>query len=195
MQEDSRSVSTSVQQLKRGSVSADERGCLGRKRTGVSRHLTREKLRVNGEVLFNKDAPVDAWANHFISLSKSMLPSEEGLQQLKKKIDDLATGFLSNEEYILDVPFTLEEVACAVNKLKSGKASGPDGISAEHLKLDGKPLHLWLMDIVNSTIDMEEVPSSFKLGSICPVYKGGGKDPLLPTGITITPMFSKVLEN
>ena len=61
-----------------------------------------------------------------------------------------------------------------------------------------KPLHLWLMDIVNSTIDMEDVPSSFKLGSICSVYKGDGKDPLLPTnyrGITITSMFSKVLEN
>ena len=66
-----------------------------------------------------------------------MLPSEEGLQQLKKKMDDLATGSLSNEEYILDVPFTLEEVAYAVNKLKTGKASGPDSISAEHLKLDG----------------------------------------------------------
>ena len=37
-------------------------------------------------------------------------------------MDDLATASLSNEEYILDVPFTLEEVAYAVNKLKSCKA-------------------------------------------------------------------------
>ena len=153
------------------------------------------KLRINGQVLSNKDALVDAWANHFSSLSNSMLPSEEGLN---KKMDDLATASLSNEEYILDVPFTLEEVAYAVNKLNSGKACGPDGISAEHLKLGGKPLHLWLLGIVNSIIDMEEIPLSFKLGSICPVYKGVGKDPLLPTnyrGITMTSMFSKVLEN
>ena len=100
-----------------------------------------------------------------------MLPSEEGLQQLNKRMDDLATESLSNEEYIPDVPFTLEEVAYAVKKLKSGKACGPDGISAEHLKLGGKPL---LQGIVNSIIDMEEISSSFKPGSICPAYKGGG---------------------
>jgi len=38
---------------------------------------------------------------------------------------------------------------------------------------------LWLLGIVNSIIDLEEIPPLFKLGSTCPVYKGGGKDPLL----------------
>ena len=44
---------------------------------------------------------------------------------------------------------------------------------------------------------MEEIPPSFKLGSICPVYKGGGKDPLITAnsrGITMNSMFSKVLQ-
>ena len=44
---------------------------------------------------------------------------------------------------------------------------------------------------------MEEIPSSFKLGSICPVYMGGGKDPLLANndrGINMNSIFSKVLE-
>ena len=40
-----------------------------------------------------------------------------------------------------------------------GKACGPDGISAEYLKLGGKPLHLWLLGIFNSIIDMEEIVS------------------------------------
>ena len=92
------------------------------------------KLRINGEILSARDDLVGAWANHFSNLSKSLLPFEEGLQQLDKKMDNLATASLSNEEYILDVPFTLDEGVRAVKKLKSGRACGPDGISAEHLK-------------------------------------------------------------
>jgi hypothetical protein len=38
-----------------------------------------------------------------------------------------------NEEYLLDVPFTAEEVHAAVRKLKGRKAAGPAGIMAEHL--------------------------------------------------------------
>ena len=44
---------------------------------------------------------------------------------------------------------------------------------------------------------MEEIPRSFKLGSICPFYKGGGKDPPLTTnycGIIMHSMFFKILE-
>ena len=155
------------------------------------------KLRVNGEVISNRDDLVGSWANHFSSLFKSRLSSEDGLQQLDKKMDDLATASFSNEEYILDVPFTLDEVVCAVKKLEPGKACGPEGISAEHLKWGGDSLYLWLLGIVNAILEMEEIPSSFKLGSICPVYKGGGKDPLLANnyrGITMNSIFSKVLE-
>ncbi len=43
---------------------------------------------------------------------------------------------------------------------------------------NGVVLYLWLLGIVNSIVEMKEIPpSTFKLGSICPVYKGGGKDP------------------
>ena len=39
-----------------------------------------------------------------------------------------------NAEMLLDVRFCAEEVAAAVKKLKLGKAAGPDGLLAEHLK-------------------------------------------------------------
>ena len=54
----------------------------------------------------------------------------------------ISVQLLSNNEYILDVPFTLEEVECAIKKLKSGKSGGPDVPSAEHLKWGGDSLHL-----------------------------------------------------
>ena len=56
---------------------------------------------------------------------------------------------------------------------------------------------MWLLGIVNSIVDLEEIPPLFKLGSICPIFKGGGKAPLLINnyrGITVNSVLSKVLE-
>ena len=38
-----------------------------------------------------------------------------------------------NEDYILDVAFTAEEVEHTLARMKKKKASGPDGLMAEHL--------------------------------------------------------------
>ena len=92
------------------------------------------KLCVNGTVISAKNDLLNAWADHFSTLSKTHLQVEEGLQNLDEKMNDLASTSLSNEEYILDVPFTLDEVINAVMKLKLGKSGGPDGIVAEHLR-------------------------------------------------------------
>ena len=55
----------------------------------------------------------------------------------KETIDSLASESLKNEEFLLDVPFTAEEVGNAVNRLKRRKAPGPDHrpdkLLAEHL--------------------------------------------------------------
>ena len=45
---------------------------------------------------------------------------------------------LHNDDMLLDVPFSAEEVAAAVSKLKCRKAAGPDGLMAEHLKAGGE---------------------------------------------------------
>ena len=62
------------------------------------------KLRVNGEIISNTEDLVGVWANHFSSLAKSQLPSEEALQQLNEKVNNLATKSLLHDECILDVP-------------------------------------------------------------------------------------------
>lgn len=69
---------------------------------------------------------LNAWADHFSTLSKTRLQAEEGLQNLDEKMNDLASASLSNEEYILDVPFTLDEVISAVMKLNLEKSGDPD---------------------------------------------------------------------
>ena len=56
---------------------------------------------------------------------------------------------------------------------KFGKASGPDGLFAEHLKWGGETLHLWLLNVFNF-IDLEEVPACFKLPFVWSI-KGVGE--------------------
>ena len=47
---------------------------------------------------------------------------------------------LDNEDYLFDVPFVTEEVDSVLKKLKLGKATGHDGIKAEHLMYGGPTL-------------------------------------------------------
>ena len=58
----------------------------------------------------------------------------------------------------------------------------------------GQFLLIWLLKILNSIVD-EIIPDSFKCGSITPVYKGGGKDPLDKNSFRdIVPVLAKILE-
>ena len=82
-------------------------------------------------------------------------------------MDKLASRSVSNEEFVLGVPFSVEEVATAVRKLKGRKAAGPDGLTAEHFKESGDVMVIWLVNILNAVVDMEVVPSTLKsLGTI-----------------------------
>jgi len=65
------------------------------------------------------------------------------------------------------------------------------------LRWGGETLHLWLLRVLNSIVEMEEIPPLFKAGLLCLVYKGGEKDPFLTNnyrGITMNSILSKVLE-
>ena len=56
---------------------------------------------------------------------------------------------------------------------------------------------MWDCTILNAIIRLEVILDALKVGSIVPIYKGGGKDPLdvhSYRGITLTSVVSKVLE-
>ena len=88
----------------------------------------------------------------------------------------LALELMGNENMLLDVPFSAEEVSAAVSKLK---ATGPDGLMAEHFKAGGEVVVIWLLNVLNTLVELEVIPDVLKRGVVVPVYKGSGKDPLL----------------
>ena len=104
----------------------------------------------------------------------------------------------NNDDSILDVPFDAEEIDAILSELKFGKSAGHDSLQAEHLKYGGPTLRKWIHQICNYIVDVEHIPDSLKIGTVIPVYKGGGKDPLDANscrGITVSSVFAKVLES
>ena len=92
-----------------------------------------------------------------------------------------------------------EEVNAAINRLKRSSSAGLDSLSLspQHLLYVGPLLKSWLCNAFNTIVNFEEIPFQFKVDIIVPIYKGKGKDPLLPgsyRGITLTLVIAKTFE-
>ena len=85
---------------------------------------------------------LEAWSNHFESLAKSRILECEELQELQEQVNVRVCQSLENEEYILDVPFSFEEVENAVRRLKKKTAQGPNNLMGEHLFAGGRSVIL-----------------------------------------------------
>ena len=80
------------------------------------------KLRVRGKILSDPKELLAAWSSHFRMPSESCRDAP-GMPELKDNIEVMAVRLHANEEAILDSPFTVEEVAGAMKKLKMKKAA------------------------------------------------------------------------
>ncbi len=156
-----------------------------------------QKLLVDGSPVTNQSDLLHAWCNHFTSLSQTHVDLYPSVLEVESKLPHFEALSQMNEDRILDVDVTLEEVEAAVRALKSGKSGGADRLVPEHLKFGGPALLSWLLRIFTAVIELELIPSCFKLGVISPVYKGKGRDPCNPNsyrGITLTSVLSKCFE-
>ena len=69
-----------------------------------------------------------------------------------------------------------EEVRNIIKQLKSKKSSGPDGISAEMIKLAGPSIIQPLTYIINRSIEESTFPDEWKRAIVHPIFKNKGSD-------------------
>ena len=94
---------------------------------------------------------------------------------------------------ILDSEITEEEIRKAINKLKNGKASGPDCILAEMLKLGEKEIIQFLKKYFNMLLSKGLFPIEWTKAIITPIHKKGDFDkPDNYRGISLLSILSKV---
>jgi hypothetical protein len=88
------------------------------------------------------------------------------------------------------------ELSKCIKSLKSNKAAGWDGITAEHIKYGGEYLVstlCQLFDVINET---ETIPMLLKKGVIIPIPKGEQDETIMSNnrGITLLPVIGKLYE-
>ena len=118
-----------------------------------------------GEPLKTKEGRLERWTEHFNHLLNPTTTSGNSVLSIVE----------ASETLEIDLgPIRFDEVLNAVRKLKNGKASGPDDISAEMLK-SHIGIAEWLWDIVNKCWTEENLPHDWKLAEVVPLYKSKGK--------------------
>ena len=98
------------------------------------------KLRIDGRSITEESELLQAWKSHFSALSNTNITDAEVAQALQEELRRMTRESNNNEEFIFDIEFESEEVGKAIQHLRNGKAAGPDGVSAEHLKFGGSLL-------------------------------------------------------
>ena len=73
----------------------------------------------------------------------------------------------------------VEEVHCAMNRMKIGRASGPPGVALEMFKAGRDKCLKSLANIFNDILFKNKLPEEWMLSSLVPIFKGKG-DPLNP---------------
>ena len=120
----------------------------------------------SGRVLSNGTEVCDRWKEYFDGL---LNVSESGRAEITAR-----PGMNVRVFEKADAEISMSEVQGAIRKMKSGKASGVDGVKAEYLKSGGKVCAEWMVRMLNVCLSSGSVPNEWKIGCIIPLYKGKG---------------------
>ena len=123
------------------------------------------------------------WFNHFQKVLEQDNYDEDS--------DDDFENCESDVYY--DRPITREEVLLAIQRLKNGKAAGPDGIIGELLKHAGHLAVDFLVKFFNVLFDRGIYPDSWTESIIVPLFKKGNQnEPNNYKGISLCDISSKL---
>lgn len=148
---------------------------------------------VNG--LTNSREIADEFSKYFGSICKpnSLEYNNSMRTEFYDKIKNYTGDFLSVSDF-----FSIELVSKTICELKTGRASGLDGLSAEHLHSCHPIAHLLITYFCNLMLLSGYVPDQFALGVTFPIPKCklGSKMSTVEDfrGITVSPLISKILE-
>ena len=81
---------------------------------------------------------------------------------------------------ILEAKVTINEVSQIIKYLKKRKCPGYDKILNEHIIHGGQRLHKCICLLFNTIIASERTPELWKTRIIIPLFKGNGKNKILP---------------
>ena len=134
--------------------------------------------------------PANEWVSHFSKLLNTPL-------EVDPCLDDYITDYIKcNKDKIfneLDFQITESEIYSAIHRLKTKKASGPDGIIGELVKASSSFMIKQLHTLFNQIFTYNHYPSSWRVHSLTPLHKKGDTSkPANYHGIAVGCCLSKV---
>ena len=133
---------------------------------------------------------IGAWFQHFYKLFNDIPSSPENDIAFHNHYgNDVA----SNNVNTLDQPITVSEIVCAINALKTGKASGPDGLIGEFYKNSIAIIMPFLHPFFNYLFNNGLFPDEWSVAVIQPLHKKGDvNQPDNYRGISLLDICSKL---
>lgn len=129
---------------------------------------------------------VDEWFQHFKNLFET-----ESAQDVNEMQDEVFDD--DNEDNVINMPITNEEVRLALHKLKCKKAAGPDFIIGEMLKNAGDIIIPFYVTFFNKLFDRGIYPDEWTVSTIVPLFKKGDvSKPSNYRGISFCNISSKI---
>ena len=136
----------------------------------------------DGVVITSVEEQTQLWKTHFETILNKEAPRE--VEDIPERYEDLLVN--------MDPP-TANEVKSAIDNMKSGKAPGADGVSAEMLKAGGGVITETFPEIFKEIWEEEEIPVDWKTGLIVKLPKKGNLSHCKNwRGITLLSITSKV---
>ncbi len=121
----------------------------------------------NGVTVRRNEEVREVWKNHFEKVMNEGMGGRAEVTTMGIKIHD--------ERPHTQGTLERSEIMEAIRKLKSGKAPGPDGVTAEMLKYGGEIVIDWMVWICNLAWEQSRVSEAWSKVIIVPLYKGKGK--------------------
>ena len=147
------------------------------------------QLEVDGNIISDRETVLKAWRLYFAKLST---PSSNPIfddSYHDAMLEDLSRiEDITSHKPACESPITSIEVMLAIKKLNRGKATDPNGLSAEHLQHGSAIIAQILADLFNAMLTAQHIPDPLRLGCLTPIWKKGKPhlDPSSYRGITVT---------
>ena len=153
---------------------------------GPTKHTLTPVRSQEGELLKDKTAILNRWAQHFQTLLNHNNPINPDI------IEQLPV--LPQMVEMDNIPTFIETIN-AIKSLKNNKSPGPDNLPSELFKEGGNTFHSKLHELVCLIWEREEVPVDFLTSDIVTIYKNKGDRSLCDNsrGISLLPVACKIL--
>lgn len=126
----------------------------------------------NGAVLADEQKCIARWTEYFKQLLNSEAASPT-CHQTRSRTSHQQQQQQQPQPFVAEP--SIQEVELVVAKIKNNKSPGSDNLPGELLKYGGAALLSVLHDLITMIWRKEQLPSEWKIGIICPLYKKGDK--------------------